>query len=152
MELDPRLQITHMKEWRLGSLLYADIRYRGIPWTVLALRTGRLPNDLATRMSQRFSVWFTFLILCGGMGGVLTRGRGGLRIAALGAAGVLVTNLPFFRFLRQKQGWRLALAAPALQVVFNCCCLISLACGCFIFLRAELPHESKAKPLQILPL
>ncbi len=152
VELEPRLLVTHLKEWRFQSLLYADIRYRGIPWTVLALRTGRLPNALATRTSQRVSVWCTFLMLFGLLAAPLTRGHGSLELAAVGALGVMAANLPFLRFLRRTQGLRFTLAAPPLLAVYNCCCLVSLACGCFIFLRAEVPAWVRQEPVQVLRL
>jgi GT2 family glycosyltransferase len=48
------LQVTHLKRWTLFSLLKADILYRAIPWTVLALKK-ELPRDLNFKLSDRFS-------------------------------------------------------------------------------------------------
>lgn len=48
------LQVTHLKRWTLLGLLKADILYRAIPWTLLALRKG-LPRDLNFKFSDRFS-------------------------------------------------------------------------------------------------
>ncbi len=136
VELDPRLQVTHLKLWTLRKVLYADIRYRGIPWTVLALRTGALPDDLATRTSQRFSVLFTLLMVCSLAVFLFTARPEALWLAAAGAVGTGGTNLAFFRFLGRTHGWRLTLTAPPLQVLYNCCCLVSLVCGTLVFARS----------------
>jgi glycosyltransferase involved in cell wall biosynthesis len=48
------LQVTHLKRWTLFGLLKADILYRAIPWTLLALNKG-LPRDLNFKLSDRFS-------------------------------------------------------------------------------------------------
>jgi len=60
------LQVTHLKKWTLFGLLKADIIYRAIPWTLLALKKG-LPRDLNFKLSDRFSGIATcllFLSLC----------------------------------------------------------------------------------------
>ncbi len=48
------LQVTHLKKWTLFSLLKADIVYRAIPWTLLALKKG-LPRDLNFTPADRLS-------------------------------------------------------------------------------------------------
>ena len=49
------LQVKHMKRWTLWSMIRTDVLHRGIPWTLLLLREGRMPNDLNLRHSQRLS-------------------------------------------------------------------------------------------------
>jgi GT2 family glycosyltransferase len=55
------LQVTHLKKWTLRGLLKADILYRAIPWTLLALKKG-LPRDLNFKFSDRLSGIATCLI------------------------------------------------------------------------------------------
>jgi len=60
------LQVTHLKKWTFFGLLKADILFRAIPWTLLALKKG-LPRDLNFKLSDRFSgiaACFIFLSLC----------------------------------------------------------------------------------------
>jgi glycosyltransferase involved in cell wall biosynthesis len=60
------LQVTHLKKWTFFGLLKADILFRAIPWTLLALKKG-LPGDLNFKLSDRFSgiaSCFFFLSLC----------------------------------------------------------------------------------------
>jgi len=57
------LEVTHLKKWTLFSLLKADILYRAIPWTLLALKKG-LPRDLNFQLSDRISgIAASFLFL-----------------------------------------------------------------------------------------
>ena len=56
--LDRNIQVTHLKEWRLKSLLRADIFYRAIPWSKLILESKGMINDLNLQNSQR---------ICGGL-------------------------------------------------------------------------------------
>ena len=51
--LDKRLQVQHLKRWKLQGMLASDIRDRAMPWTALILRDKTLPNDLNLRVSQR---------------------------------------------------------------------------------------------------
>lgn len=66
IRLEKNLQVTHLKKWTLSGLLKADILYRAIPWTLLAVKKG-LPRDLNFKLSDRFSgiaACFIFLSLC----------------------------------------------------------------------------------------
>ena len=56
--LDKNIQVTHLKEWRLKSLLRADIFYRAVPWSKLILERQGMINDLNLQTSQR---------ICGGL-------------------------------------------------------------------------------------
>jgi len=60
--LDRSLQVQHLKEWSFWGLVKTDILYRGIPWTELILRDGRMPNDLNLNISQRISVALVLIL------------------------------------------------------------------------------------------
>ncbi len=51
--LDKQLQVKHLKRWKLGSLLRADIFYRAVPWSKLILETREMVNDLNLQTSDR---------------------------------------------------------------------------------------------------
>ena len=53
--LDKQLQVKHLKEWRLISLIRTDILFRAIPWTKLILESQETVNDLNLHTSQRIS-------------------------------------------------------------------------------------------------
>jgi len=53
--LDKKLQAKHLKRWKAGNLLKADIYYRAYPWSKLILESGEMPVDLNLRISDRLS-------------------------------------------------------------------------------------------------
>jgi glycosyltransferase involved in cell wall biosynthesis len=61
--LDPDLVVKHLKTWTFWNLVKTDILNRGIPWTELILRDGRMPDDLNIQLSQRVSVALVFLLV-----------------------------------------------------------------------------------------
>jgi hypothetical protein len=56
LALNADIQVKHLKHWNLRSMLETDFFRRAIPWSELVLRSGRMPNDLNLRVSQRISV------------------------------------------------------------------------------------------------
>ena len=61
--LEPSLTVKHLKHWTFREVVTSDIRDRAIPWALVALREHKLPNDLNTQWSQRFSVILAWLAL-----------------------------------------------------------------------------------------
>ena len=53
--LDRRIQVAHLKQWRLWTMLMTDVFARGVPWTRLILRERAIPNDLNLTTNQRIS-------------------------------------------------------------------------------------------------
>jgi GT2 family glycosyltransferase len=62
LALSPDIRVKHLKRWSLRSMMKADFFHRAIPWSELAIRSGRLPNDLNLRISQRISVSLVFVL------------------------------------------------------------------------------------------
>ena len=61
--LDKVLQVKHLKQWRFGSLLRADILCRAVPWSKLILESRERVNDLNLRRSHKISTALTGLSL-----------------------------------------------------------------------------------------
>jgi len=61
--LDRDIRVKHLKRWTFWNLVKTDIFGRGIPWTELMLRDGRMPDDLNVGMSQRVSVALVFVLV-----------------------------------------------------------------------------------------
>ncbi len=53
--LDKLLQVKHLKEWRLSSLLRTDIFSRAIPWSNLIVRNHQKVNDLNLQGAHKLS-------------------------------------------------------------------------------------------------
>jgi glycosyltransferase involved in cell wall biosynthesis len=53
--LDKHLQVKHLKQWRLRSLLHTHIFSRAVPWTKLILENRMMINDLNLQTSPKIS-------------------------------------------------------------------------------------------------
>jgi hypothetical protein len=74
--LDREVQVTHLKAWSFWELIRSDIFDRAISWTLLILRTGRIPSDLNLRKTQKqsvFVVWLAILLLVAAVWGTAKR-------------------------------------------------------------------------------
>lgn len=102
IKLDKTVQVKHLKHWRVGSLLRAEIFYRAIPWTELLWRDRQFSNDLNLKNSSRLSLILTYLLVICLMGGWWWSI---LWLIGLGVSLVLLLlNLPVYRFFLQKRG------------------------------------------------
>jgi glycosyltransferase involved in cell wall biosynthesis len=63
IELDPELQVCHLKDWRFWDLLRVDVLKRAVPWTRLMLMRGTVPPDLNLKTHHRVSAALV-LVLC----------------------------------------------------------------------------------------
>jgi glycosyltransferase involved in cell wall biosynthesis len=61
--LDKDLQVKHLKEWRLKSVLRTDIFSRAVPWTKLILESKGMVNDLNLQTSQKISASLVALLV-----------------------------------------------------------------------------------------
>lgn len=109
--LDKHLQGQHLKQWRLISLLRADIFYRAIPWSKLIVEQQDMLNDLNLRTSQRVSAGVTGIV------GALLPLSFWQPVALYGVLAFLVVFLVLNRdllifFFRRRSVWFAALAIP----------------------------------------
>ncbi len=114
--LDRQLQATHLKEWRLGSLLRADIFCRAVPWTKLVLERQGLINDLNLQISQRVSAGMVacacLLLPLGILQPVIWSGL----VLPLGI--VLFLNRKLFAFFLRRRGARFATLAFPMHLLY----------------------------------
>lgn len=132
IHLRPDIQVKHLKRWTVASLLRADIFYRALPWMDLLMQVKRsrpafyqrFTQELNLKWSSKVSVVLVFGLLLCGLSGLLatmvsagpsaTAGLASWRsaswaIALLCALGLLLINLPVYRFFYQKHGSLFAL-------------------------------------------
>ena len=115
VHLVPGLRGTHLKRWTPRSLVLTDLFQRALPWSVIILRTGRVPGDLDVSPRHRAQVAL--------VGGALACLAGGLRwprlaLAALPAvAAVLVLDAPLLRGLARLRGASFAVRAAPWRLV-----------------------------------
>jgi hypothetical protein len=128
IRLEPRILGTHLKHWRLGSMVVTDIAHRGVPWTsmVLAHRAS------AARLNLRGRHLLGALAFTAGLGAVAA---GRPRALSLFGAAYLATNARFYALLLRRAGARDALAGVGLLALHNAASLVSAPIGAAAFAR-----------------
>jgi GT2 family glycosyltransferase len=103
------MQVKHLKQWSLGSLLKSDFLYRALPWTSLILRDRRFINDLNLRITDRMSTGITYGLL----GTLLASAFWSGFLPFVGVLCLLLfsLNAPLYRFFSKKCGGGFALKA-----------------------------------------
>jgi cellulose synthase/poly-beta-1,6-N-acetylglucosamine synthase-like glycosyltransferase len=104
--LDPTIQGTHLKRWRLREVLIADLRDRGVAWIRLQLALGaaRRPGTLLFRRREWVrSALVTLAALLLLVSAIpARRGLAWVAVALLGA--VLLSNARLYRFFVARRG------------------------------------------------
>ena len=114
--LDKDLQGQHLKEWRFFSLIRTDIFCRAIPWTKLILESRNVVNALNLQRSQRVSVG---MVGMAAMVSLLTVVEPSMSLTALPFLFVaLFLNRQLFHFFLRARGFRFAVAALPLQLLY----------------------------------
>nr|MBA3263094.1 glycosyltransferase family 2 protein [Thermoleophilaceae bacterium] len=126
IRLDPEIQGTHLKHWRLSSMLLTDLLYRGMPWTALMLDRGPKAARLNLRGSHGVAAAAFTL-------GLATTLLGRRRLAAPLAAAYFAINLRFYDLLLRRAGPGSAAAGVVLLVVHNAAALGSAPLGVMAF-------------------
>ena len=122
IRLDPEIQGTHLKRWRVRTMLLTDLLYRGTPWTALMLERGPQAARLNLRGSHGVAAGAFALGL-----GAIALGR--FRLAAPLAGAYFAINLRFYELMRRRAGLPSAAAAVALLLVHNASSLASAPLG-----------------------
>jgi len=139
--LDPAIQVKHLKNLTMTAMVKTDIQQRGIPWTLLILESGKLPNDLNVSWANRLSVATTFMMvllvfaaLLGSLLGMtpdlpVAPWAGLILAPALLLGAVVALNGRFYRFLAEHRGLGFASASVPLHLIYFLCCGLALIAG-----------------------
>lgn len=127
IEVDPRFQGTHLKNWTWKSMILTDIFLRAVPWTRLAL-VGRAPTH-GLNLSLRLKAAPALLGLA-----LLTLPFTKCGTAVLGCL-YLAVNAPVYRYMARHGGVGLGLRAVLYLVVHHLCCGIGFLGGGWQALR-----------------
>jgi glycosyltransferase involved in cell wall biosynthesis len=131
IDLNPAIQVTHLKRWTFRTLLRTDLFDRGIPWFRLMLRDRTMPPDLNLTLAHRLSVALVFgvgLWLAAALARWLTPSPSqwplflflSLVIVPVGA--LLYLNFDLYRFFARKRGRLFAAQAVPLHWLYYCYC------------------------------
>jgi glycosyltransferase involved in cell wall biosynthesis len=129
--LDREIQGTHLKRWKLASVIRTDITCRAIPWTRLILESREGLDDLNLKLGQRVSA---ALVVLAAATVPLALWRVDLLILPLAAIlTVVVLNRALFVFLRRQRGLGFALACVPLHLLYFLYSGLS-----YLFVRVEM--------------
>jgi len=145
IDLDPAIQVTHLKRWTLSSLIRADLFDRAIPWLLLMLRHRIARYDLNVTMRDRASVALVWIMALTGAAMMIMRATSLAGMTALLAAcmaGLCVLNINLYRFFARKRGVSFALRGLPLHWLhfWYCGLAIPLALGLHAW-RVTTAHE-----------
>jgi glycosyl transferase family 2 len=128
IELDPSLLGTHLKRWRLTQMVRSDLLDRGVPWTLLLLRTGRQSSVLNLGWRHRVSA---VLALVGTATFVRRR-----VIGTAGVLGLLVAlNHSFYALLWRRRGPIGAASGLLLHVLHHLTGAAAVPCALAVYAR-----------------
>jgi hypothetical protein len=150
--LRPEIQCTHLKTWTLPAMIVTDLRDRGIPWTLLALRSGSSSRRATLNLKPREKVCTALVGLAGllALTALALQSLPWLALAAVPVAGMLGLNAPLLRWFARERGVAFALAVVPLRVLYYCINGLSAASGWILFWLAA--TADAREPARIEPV
>lgn len=124
VELDPEIQVTHLKRWTLMRLLRTDVVDRAVPWLLLMLRNRSMPADLNATFAHRLSVVLVWFLIAALLLSPWTNAPD-WPIAAT-AAVLLLLNFDLYRFFSDERGVWFALRALLLHWLYYAYCGVAV--------------------------
>jgi GT2 family glycosyltransferase len=128
IELDPRLQGTHLKAWTMRGMVESDFWHRGVPWVELLLRHGTGSSALNLGWRHRLSAVASLVAA-----GSLLRGR--LRPAVAALVVLVGLNRSFYALLARRRGQVEAATGLGLHVLHHLTGALSVPVGIVEHLR-----------------
>lgn len=132
IRVDPDIRGCHLKRWTVWSSIRIDLVSRGVPWTQLLLRRGRVDNDLNLRREYQLSVICAYVLVGGLLAGFLWPPA--FAVSAAMALALVLLNRGYYRYFVRQRGLWFALRVFPLHVVHHLCNGVSFAWGAAAFL------------------
>ncbi len=145
IDLEPAIQVQHLKRWTLMSMIRSDLFDRAIPWLRLMIRRGSMPNDLNAATHHRASVALVWLTL-GALASIPWTAKAGLVTAFLAIAGLLTVNVDLYRFFLHKRGAWFALRAAPMHWLYYGYCGVAVVAAVALPLAESQPALGSSAP------
>jgi hypothetical protein len=117
--LDPAIQGTHLKRWRLGVMLRTDFRDRGIPWMRLLLeRRGRTAPTLNTGTTEQFRVALAGLAVTFLVASTLRQDASLALVGVLMLFTLALANIPTYSWFARERSVLFAVAVVPLHLAY----------------------------------
>ncbi len=120
IQLRPEIQGTHLKRWTLRNVLTTDLKDRGVPWTRLLIQRGQATasQSLNLRPKERLCTAAVWLALLPPIAALVSRNPRWLWVSAVLVAGVLLANLPLYRFFARVRGVFFAIGILPMHLMY----------------------------------
>ncbi len=116
IRLEPALQGTHLKVWRLANLVHTDVMRRAMPWSRLILQRGAVPESLNVGAEERRKAALALLLAASVVLAFLRLLPFWLPL--LLAVLAIAASAPLFGLFRRARGTSFALAAIAFHQLY----------------------------------
>ncbi len=136
IDLDPLIQVTHLKRWTMRTLVQTDLFGRAIPWLLLMLRDRTMPADLNVKNTDRVSVALTCIVVAAAVVALAWQAKA-LIVALVGAAALLFLNRDLYRFFAEKRGIAFAVRGVALHWFYYLYCGVAVICALALHLAPK---------------
>ena len=135
IELEPRIQGTHLKSWSVWGMVRTDFGARGVPWVRLLLRHGGSATELNLGWRHRLSA----LISVAGTLGLLARRPAAVATAGLG---LVALNRRFYMLLLRRRGPAEATAGVFLHALHHLASVAAVPAGVLLHLLDRLRRRA----------
>ncbi len=120
--LDPGIQGTHLKRWRLVDILRTDVMDRGIPWMRLMIRWSRTASrregSLSVRRLEKVKTGLVGVALATlGLGVLLIRPMW-IAVGCVTLAAVILLNWPTYAWFARLRGWGFAWRVVPMNLLY----------------------------------
>lgn len=118
--LDPQIQGTHLKEWRLAQILRVDFGHRGVPWMELLLERGQLfGSGLSIGAQEKISVVLVGFFLLSLVAALLLGSLACLAVAGLCVVFLVGVNQPLLVWFARVRGAWFAVRVVPMLVLYH---------------------------------
>ena len=132
--LRPDIQATHLKKWTLTAVVRTDLLDRGVPWTRLLVQKGGVITAATLNLKRMEKVKTALVwsaLITAGLAWPLRDVRW-LVGATLPLLAVIAGSVDLYRCFARVRGWRFALSAIPLHVLYYATNGLSLCLGWII--------------------
>ncbi|MCI5150245.1 MAG: glycosyltransferase [Candidatus Electrothrix sp. MAN1_4] len=135
IRLSKDLQIKHLKQWDISSMLKTDFFQRALPWTELIMDNRNIANDLNTDISSRLSIVLLFCSILSIVISIVYPQNIFFVVAAV--LGLVLCNCDVYLFFRKQKGCWFALKTIPWHWIYYCICGLGFVTGCcrYLFVR-----------------
>lgn len=143
IDLDPSIQVTHLKRWTLSSMVRTDLFDRAVPWLLLMLRERTMPADLNVTRGHRLSVVLVWTLLAATALAAFTATSAMVAVGLAAAVAMLLLNHDLYRFFARQRGALFAARSVPLHWLYYAYCGLAVGIAAVVHGRERLAQRAR---------